>query len=124
MLWKNILLVGAGGAVGSIARYLCQKYISEGHPHAFPFGTFVVNITGCFIIGLLFGLVEKGQLLNPEWRLLLITGFCGGYTTFSSFAAENIQLLKDGHLAYFSLYTAGSVVLGIIATWAGIALLK
>lgn len=124
MAWKNILLVGLGGGIGSIVRFLCQKVVSESYPHAFPFGTFLVNITGCLVIGLLFGIMEKGSLLNPEWRLLLITGFCGGFTTFSSFAAENVQLLKDGHIAYFAFYTAGSVVLGILATWLGIAILK
>jgi fluoride exporter len=124
MAWKNILLVGLGGGAGSIVRFLCQKYISESWPHAFPFGTFLVNIAGCFIIGMLFGIMEKGSMLDPQWRLLLITGFCGGFTTFSSFAAENIQLLKDGQVAYFALYTAGSVVLGILATWFGLALLK
>lgn len=122
MPWKHILAVGAGGALGSIARFLCQKYITEGYPHGFPFGTFLVNIAGCFLIGLFFGLVERGSLLNAEWRLFLITGICGGFTTFSTFAAENIQLLKDGQITYFSLYTAGSVVLGILATWLGIVI--
>ncbi len=124
MLWKSILLVAIGGAVGSVCRFLCQKYSSEVYPHAFPLGTFIVNISGCLLIGLLFGAMEKGSLLNPEWRLLLVTGFCGGFTTFSSFAAENIQLLKSGQVLLFALYTAGSVVLGILATWCGIALVK
>lgn len=124
MIWKDILLVGLGGGVGSIARYACQRSIYSLYPHAFPFGTFAVNIAGCFLIGLLIGLIEKGSMIKPELRLLLLTGFCGGFTTFSAFAAENIQLLKDGRLLYFSLYTAGSVVLGILATFAGLAIAK
>ena len=124
MVWKHILLVGLGGGAGSMARFLCHKYVSEWHGHAFPLGTFLVNIIGCFLIGLLFGLIERGNLLNTEFRMLLVTGFCGGFTTFSSFAAENVQLLKDGETFYFFLYIAASVVLGILATWLGIALFR
>ena len=119
MLWKNILLIGLGGSVGSIARFLCQKYIYAWHPHPFPFGTMIVNVAGCFLIGLFCALGDKGNLLTPEWRLLLTTGFCGGFTTFSTFAYENINLLKSGELMYFMLYTAASLILGLLATWAG-----
>jgi fluoride exporter len=124
MLWKDILLVGLGGGAGSMARYLCQRGVSAFYPHAFPFGTLLVNVSGCLLIGILIGLFEKGELVKPEWRLLLATGFCGGFTTFSAFAAENIQLLKDGRLLYFSIYTVASVVLGILATFTGVALFK
>jgi CrcB protein len=124
MLWKNILLVALGGSLGSVARFLCQKYIYAWHPHPFPFGTFIVNIVGCFLIGIFYAWAEKGQLLTPEWRILLTTGFCGGFTTFSSFAFENISLLKNGEISYFLLYCAGSVVIGIAACWAGIILIK
>ncbi len=75
---KNLLLVGFGGGIGSIARFLCQKYIYALYPHTFPTGTFLVNILGCFLIGLFYGLAEKGNLMTPEWRILLTTGFCGG----------------------------------------------
>ena len=124
MLYKDILLVGLGGGVGSIARFLCQRSVSAWYPHAFPFGTLIVNFLGCFLIGLLLGLAEKGSFVKPELKLLLVTGFCGGYTTFSAFAAENIQLLRDGRLLYFMLYTIGSVVLGILAAFAGLSLVK
>lgn len=124
MLWKDILLVGLGGGAGSVVRFLCQRGVSAVYPHAFPFGTLLVNVAGCLLIGILIGLFEKGQLVKPEWRLLLATGFCGGFTTFSAFAAENIQLLKDGRLLYFSIYTVASVVLGILATFTGIAVFK
>jgi fluoride exporter len=123
-LFKYCLLVGLGGGAGSIARFLCHKYISEWFPHAFPTGTLLVNISGCFLIGILAGLTERGQLIAPESRLLLITGLCGGFTTFSAFAYENIQLLKNGATISFLLYTAGSVVLGLLATFLGIAVIK
>ena len=121
---KNILLVGFGGGLGSIARFLCQKYLYALYPHPFPIGTFVVNIVGCFLIGIFYALAEKGNILTPEWRLLLTTGFCGGYTTFSTFAYENINLLKGGDFLYFGLYIAGSVILGIVATFCGMLILK
>ena len=124
MILKNILLVGLGGGIGSIARFVCQKYIHEWHPHPFPIGTFFVNILGCFLIGLFYGLSEKGNILTPEWRILLTTGFCGGFTTFSTFSFENIQLLKTGDFTYFFLYTVGSIVLGIGATYLGMFSLK
>jgi fluoride exporter len=119
MLWKDILLVGLGGGVGSMARFLCQRGIYSVYPHAFPFGTMLVNIAGCLLIGIIFGLMGKGSIVRPEWRFLLATGFCGGFTTFSAFAAENIELLKDGRVMYFLIYTIASVVLGILATFIG-----
>jgi CrcB protein len=124
MLFKDIMLVGLGGGLGSVARFLCQRSVAAWYPHAFPFGTLIVNFLGCFLIGLLLGLMEKGSFVKPDMKLLLITGFCGGYTTFSAFAAENIQLLRDGRLLYFMIYTVGSVVLGILAAYAGLSLVK
>jgi fluoride exporter len=124
MLFKDILLVGLGGGVGSVARFLCQRSVSAWYPHAFPFGTLIVNFLGCFLIGFLLGFMEKASIVKPELRLLLVTGFCGGFTTFSAFAADNIQLLKDGRLIYFMLYTVGSVVLGIFATYVGLSIMK
>ena len=118
------MLVGIGGGIGSIARFLCQKYLYALYPHHFPAGTFTVNILGCFLIGIFYGLTEKGNLFTPEWRLLLMTGLCGGYTTFSSFALENITLLKSGEYLYCALYIAGSVILGIAATFFGAFVLK
>lgn len=124
MLWKTIFLVGLGGGLGSIARFLCQKLMYERTPHPFPFGILIVNVSGCFLLGVFYALAEKGNLLTPEWRLLLTTGFCGGFTTFSTFAYDNINLLKNGDVIYFMLYTASSVILGILAAWLGILLFK
>lgn len=121
---RNILVVALGGAIGSVARYLAQKSIYEWHPHSFPFGTFFVNIFGCLLIGCFYGLAEKGNVLTPEWRLFLATGLCGGFTTFSSFAMENIVLVKSGNYLYVAVYIAASVFLGILAAFCGSALVK
>jgi CrcB protein len=121
---NNILLVGLGGGAGSILRYLCQKWINESYQHDFPLATFLVNVFGCFLIGILYALAEKGNILSPHTRLLLITGFCGGFTTFSTFAFENMNLLRTGDSFYFLLYAIGSVVLGIAAVYIGSFIIK
>jgi len=120
----NILLVGLGGSAGSILRYLCQKWINESYQHNFPLATFLVNIFGCLLIGIFFALGEKGNILSHQTRLLLITGFCGGFTTFSTFAFENMNLLRIGDNFYFLLYALGSVVLGIAAVYIGTLVIK
>lgn len=124
MLLKNLLFIALGGGAGSISRYLVQKFMYQWYPSSFPWGTLAANLAGCFLIGALYGLAEKGNILSPELRLLLITGFCGGFTTFSSFAYENTVLLREGDFVYLGLYIGGSVILGILATFLGIALLK
>lgn len=121
---KNFLLVGLGGGIGSIARYLCQKWLSENYPHPFPWGTFLVNLFGCLLIGIIYAASEKSAALSPQTRLLLITGFCGGFTTFSTFAFENMSLLRSGDFLYFSIYIVASVALGIAGVFAGIAVTK
>ena len=121
---KNILLVGLGGGFGSICRYLMQKWIYDIYPHPFPLGTFLVNVLGCFAIGVIYGAAEKSNVLNFEWRLLLTTGICGGFTTFSTFAFENVVLLRGGNVTYFLLYIGLSVTVGIGAVFGGIAIIK
>jgi fluoride exporter len=120
----NILIVGLGGGVGSILRYLCQKWINESYQHNFPLATFLVNVFGCLLIGIFYALGEKGNILSPQTRLLLITGLCGGFTTFSTFAFENMNLLRTGDNFYFFLYAVGSVVLGIAAVYVGSFIIK
>jgi fluoride exporter len=121
---KNLLLVGLGGGVGSILRYLSQKWVNEYYQHSFPLATFFINITGCFLIGILYAIGEKSSLLTPQVRLLLITGLCGGFTTFSTYAFENITLLRTGDLSYFFTYAIGSVVSGIFAVYMGSFIIK
>ena len=121
---KTILIVGLGGGAGSILRFLCQKWVYQFYPHPFPWGTFAVNIAGCFLIGIFYSIGEKTSILTPEWRLLLTTGFCGGFTTFSAFAFENLTLLKSGDISYFTLYIVLTIVLCIGAVLAGTTLIK
>ena len=116
---KPLFIIGLGGAIGSVSRYLVQvafdKYVSVD----FPFGTMLVNITGCFLIGLLYGFCQRNGWVSLEWRLFLITGLCGGYTTFSSYSYEAIALIRQGSYPQFLLYVSGSVVLGLLATAGG-----
>jgi CrcB protein len=123
-MFKLILLVGAGGFIGSVARFLGTRYITENFLSSFPFGTMTVNIIGSFLIGVFYGMSERGNLMSEEWRIFLTVGFCGGFTTFSSFASENLTLLRDGAFVYFLLYTGLSVFLGLAATFLGNALTK
>src|SRR5262249_47210394 len=116
---KPLFIIGFGGAIGSIGRYLMQVILDRYWTVDFPFGTLLVNITGCFLIGLFYGFSQKFAWIGLEWRLFLITGLCGGYTTFSSYSYEAIGLLRQGSYGYFLLYVIGSVVLGLLATGAG-----
>jgi CrcB protein len=93
-------------------------------PSAFPFGTFFVNISGCFLLGLIYGLSEKSSIVSSGWKMFLAVGFCGGFTTFSTFANENLALLRDGEFFHFLIYTVLSVFLGITATFFGVIITK
>ena len=119
---RSMLMVAMGGAVGSAMRYLTSKVIQDWLPNAFPYGTFVVNLLGCLVIGILYGLVDQNILGNSHLKLLLITGFCGGFTTFSTFSHESLFLVQQGHLSYAVLYVGGSVCLGMIMVLIGIKL--
>jgi CrcB protein len=119
-----MMIVGAGGFLGTIARFVTSRYFTVFYPQSFPVGTFVVNIVGCFLIGLFYGFSERGALQNSEWRLFLTMGFCGGFTTFSAFAAENISLLRDSSYYLFFLYTLASIAIGLLATYAGMLIAK
>lgn len=118
-MMKQLLLVGLGGGLGSMARYLCQRWIQVPWLAGFPWGTFTVNITGCFLIGIFWGLSLKDLAGQDNWKLFLMTGLCGGFTTFSAFTLEGIHLLRDQKTFLFLLYAAGSVVAGLVATWVG-----
>lgn len=121
---KAILIIWLGGGIGSTLRYLAQLGVNKLVTVAFPTGTFLVNITGCFAIGLLYGISNRHTVLTSEWRLFLVTGLCGGYTTFSSFSYESISLFKEGNYTYFILYTVLSVVIGLFATIGGMNIVK
>ncbi|HEY9544058.1 fluoride efflux transporter CrcB [Prevotella sp.] len=116
---KDFLLVGAGSFLGGGARFLLSKWLQTSALGAFPLATFAVNILGCLLIGLLLGLSGQTGWLSPSTKLLLTTGFCGGFTTFSTFMNENYLLLKDHHFVPFFLYLFASLALGLFAVIAG-----
>ncbi|HMB65094.1 MAG TPA: fluoride efflux transporter CrcB [Eudoraea sp.] len=120
---QQLLLVFLGGGVGSCLRFFISKTYNSYLEHFF-LGTFLVNITGCLIMGFVLGLSFKSNYLTQNQTLLLSTGFCGGFTTFSAFAFEKHSLLKTGDLFNFSIYTLSSIVVGVIAIALGLWLSK
>ncbi len=115
------LWVGLGGFAGANARYILGRWIVGRFGDAFPAGTMLINVTGSLMIGfLLAALVGKVSLADPTWRLLLIVGLLGGYTTFSAFAAESVRLIEDGRLAAAVTYIVGTNVLGVVACMIGL----
>ncbi|MBX7109342.1 MAG: fluoride efflux transporter CrcB [Chitinophagales bacterium] len=121
---KLVLIVGVGGFLGTVARFLSQQLVYKLYPVVFPYGTLAVNLTGCFLIGVFYAMAEKNNLLSPEWRLFLTTGFCGGFTTFSAFTYEGVQMMDNKDYLYLGIYAAVSVAAGIAATYLGIWLTK
>ena len=121
---KSITLIGLGGAIGSILRYLVTVATEARFmPSTFPYGTLIVNITGCFVIGLIYALTGKLNI-SPEWRGFLATGICGGYTTFSAFSYQSISLMREGHTVQFFTYIFSSVLIGLVATLIPIILVE
>lgn len=121
---KNVLLVGLGGGIGSMARYLCQRWFATSYVSSFPWGTFTVNIIGCLAIGIFWGLSFKSFNTNESGKLFLMTGLCGGFTTFSAFTLEGVSFLREQKLALFFSYVAASVLIGLLATYIGMRLIK
>lgn len=116
-----LLLVGLGGFAGAVSRYLLDGWVSERNPTAFPVGTLVVNLTGTFLLGILFAWVIERDVLPPEVRAPLMIGFLGAYTTFSTYVLESWRLVEDGAWVLAFANLAGSVVLGMVAVLAGLA---
>jgi len=121
---KNFLIVGLGGSAGSMLRYAVQKIFQVQSVAVFPTGTLLVNIAGCFLIGILWSMVSRSLTWNEEMKLLLMTGFCGGFTTFSAFTLEGIGLLKENKTVLFLIYLTASVLGGLVATFIGIRIAK
>lgn len=119
-MWKDILFVGIGGGIGSILRYLTSRLVARyAQAEWLLLGTFSANIIGCFLIGLCAGWMLARCSENQSFRLLLIVGFCGGYTTFSTFAFENLRLFESQQWLLLVLYTLLSAVLGLLMVWIG-----
>jgi CrcB protein len=118
-----LLLIGTGSFIGGIGRFLLSQFVQAKMVQPFPAGTLLVNIIGCFIIGSVFGLGEKMNI-PAEWRLFIMTGVCGGFTTFSAFGLETVSLLRDGQNLYAATYIIASLLLGVFATLAGLLLFK
>lgn len=120
---KTVLLVAAGGGIGSVMRYLSGAFFAHSFPAArFPWGTLFVNLAGCFLIGIAAGWIEKLPAWNAELRLALITGFLGGFTTFSAFGLDTLQLTRTGQPVLAAVYACGSVIAGVIMVQAGLRL--
>jgi fluoride exporter len=116
---KQVLLVGLGGFIGSVSRYFLSMLNLQYDLLSLPLGTLSVNVLGSYIIGILTGISEKSDLLTTEWRLFLMVGICGGFTTFSSFTNENLMLMHNGQIFTVILYTSLSIILGFLAVYLG-----
>lgn len=117
----SLVGIGLAGSLGALARYLLGRFIAERAGAEFPFGTLLINVTGAFVIGLLFALTAR-KLLSPAWQTVLATGFLGGYTTFSTMSWEGVQLARGGSSRLSLLYFGGNLLVGLLAAALGLAL--
>ncbi len=118
---KLLLTIGLGSGAGGILRFLLARLVQSPVPGSFPWGTAVVNLAGCLVLGALYGLMERGELLNAETRLFLTAGLCGGFTTFSTLMNESFLLIREGNFLSFALYALLSFAGGLIAIALGYA---
>lgn len=121
---KNIILVGLGGALGSVVRYLISVLVYSGKTQLFPWSTLLINFMGCLLLGLLLGYFQKNDNQYQELKLLLAIGVCGGMTTFSTFSAETLNLMQSGNLLAAGLYAISSFVGGVLLLYLGVVLIR
>jgi len=121
---KNVILVAIGGASGSVLRYIISVITVKYSNTIFPIATFSVNIIGCLLIGLFLGFLNRNNYINNDLYLVFVTGFCGGFTTFSAFAQENLRLIETNNIITATIYTLLSVIIGIFLVWLGYTLNK
>lgn len=117
---RSLLFVALGGMIGSVCRFLVVSFAARLLPSSFPFGTFAVNLIGCFAIGAVAGLAERYAWLDQEWRVFLMAGLCGGFTTFSAFAFENLELLLARDYRTFAAYSLATFVLCLVSVFCGL----
>ncbi|HKP70644.1 MAG TPA: fluoride efflux transporter CrcB [Pyrinomonadaceae bacterium] len=117
---RSLLYVAVGGMIGSVCRFLSVSFIVSLLPFTFPFGTFLVNVVGCFAMGVIVGLAERYIWIHHDWRMFLTAGFCGGFTTFSAFAFENVELLVAKNYVTFGAYSLASFVFCLLAAFVGL----
>lgn len=115
-------IIGLGAMLGANLRFIVADWAAARWGAAFPYGTFIINVSGAFVIGLFLAAIANRAGIDPLWRLFLATGFLGGYTTFSSYAWEALTLARDGAWARALLYVTGSNALGLLGVWLGSAL--
>ena len=123
-MFRTILIAGTGGFIGTVLRFLVSRYFQENTFSLFPWGTFTVNIAGSLLIGIFYGMSERGNLLSPDIRIFLTVGICGGFTTFSSLSNDAFILLQEKDWLKLSLYASLSFFLGLLAVYLGRTLIK
>lgn len=120
----KLLAVAVGGSIGATTRYVVSTWAAERFGTGFPYGTLIVNVVGCFIIGVFMVATTEKFIINPYWRLIVTVGFVGGLTTFSSFSYETFQLLEDSGLTLVMYNILSNLVFGFVATWLGMATMR
>ena len=123
-MFRSIIIVGLGGFIGTVARYLTSRYFPENIASVFPWSTFTINILGSLLIGIFYGISEKGDFMSPDVRLFLTVGICGGFTTFSTFSNDAFLLLRQDEWLRFAFYTSMSFFLGLLAVYFGRIIIK
>ena len=121
---KELLLIALGGASGALCRYGLVNFVKFGSNGHFPYGTLIVNLIGSFFIGVMYVLITERLALHPDWRHILVVGFLGAFTTFSTFSLEAVTLLESGHIATAAVYVLSSLFICIFAAWVAIVITR